>query len=104
MKTEVIVIENERVVGLVTDQGTIRTESVVLCCGLWTRTLAARAGVNVPLAPVHHQYLMTETIAGVTGSLEQGVRKAESALAGGAARAKLEQFIAFTGRVAPPAS
>ncbi|RJF88083.1 FAD-dependent oxidoreductase [Oleomonas cavernae] len=63
------VIENERVAGLVTDQGTIRTEKVVLCCGLWTRTLAARAGVNVPLAPVHHQYLMTETIAGVTGSL-----------------------------------
>ncbi len=43
-------------------------------------------------------------VAGVTGSLEQGVRKAESVLAGGAARAKLEQFIAFTRRVAPPAS
>jgi len=69
VSVEDFVIENERVAGLVTDQGTIRTESVVLCCGLWTRTLAARAGVNVPLAPVHHQYLMTETIAGVTGSL-----------------------------------
>jgi 4-methylaminobutanoate oxidase (formaldehyde-forming) len=69
VSVEDFVIENERVAGLVTDQGTIRTESVVLCCGLWTRTLAARAGVNVPLAPIHHQYLMTEAIAGVTGSL-----------------------------------
>lgn len=69
VSVEDFVIENGRVHGLVTDQGTIRTEAVVLCCGLWTRTLAARAGVNVPLAPVHHQYLLTEKIDGVTSSL-----------------------------------
>ncbi|MFA5121225.1 FAD-dependent oxidoreductase [Zavarzinia sp.] len=64
-----ILVENGRAAGIVTDQGTVRAEKIVLCGGLWTRALAARAGVNVPLYPVHHQYLLTEAIPGVTPSL-----------------------------------
>jgi 4-methylaminobutanoate oxidase (formaldehyde-forming) len=40
--------------------GRIECEKVVLCGGQWTRALAATIGVNVPLVPVEHQYVITE--------------------------------------------
>jgi sarcosine dehydrogenase len=45
---------------VITDQGRIDCEKVVLCAGQWTRSLAATIGVNVPLVPVQHQYVITE--------------------------------------------
>jgi 4-methylaminobutanoate oxidase (formaldehyde-forming) len=63
------VIAGGRVRGVVTDRGNIACENVVLCCGLWTRELSARAGVNVPLAAVKHQYIMTEPMPGVATGL-----------------------------------
>ncbi|ULO24963.1 FAD-dependent oxidoreductase [Methylocystis sp. SB2] len=63
------IIENDRVRGVVTNRGAIACEKLVLCAGLWTQPLAARAGVAVPLSAVHHQYLVTEKISGVTSDL-----------------------------------
>ncbi|MBI1980158.1 MAG: GcvT family protein [Methylocystis sp.] len=63
------IIENERVRGVVTNRGVIACEKLVLCAGLWTHQLAARAGVAVPLSAVHHQYIVTEKISGVTSDL-----------------------------------
>ena len=40
--------------------GRIECEKVVVCAGQWTRALAATVGVNVPLVPVEHQYVITE--------------------------------------------
>ena len=53
------------VTGVVTDQGTIECDYVVLCAGMWTRELAARAGVSVPLQAAEHYYLLTEPFEGV---------------------------------------
>ncbi len=64
-----VVVEDGRVKGVITEQGRIACEKLVLCCGLWTQRLAARAGVTVPLAPVHHQYILTEQLEGVTSAL-----------------------------------
>jgi sarcosine dehydrogenase len=60
--TEVLSIEvvDGVVKGLVTNRGRIACEKVVLCGGQWTRALAATIGVNVPLVPVEHQYVITE--------------------------------------------
>ncbi|WP_018407214.1 GcvT family protein [Methylocystis rosea] len=63
------IIENDRVRGVVTNRGAVACEKLVLCAGLWTQRLAARAGVAVPLSAVHHQYLVTEKIHGVTSDL-----------------------------------
>lgn len=63
------IIENERVRGVVTNRGAVACEKLVLCAGLWTQPLAARAGVAIPLSAVHHQYLVTEKIEGVTSDL-----------------------------------
>ena len=55
-----VIVEQGRITGVETPRGTIACERVVCCAGLWTRTLAATIGVNVPLVPIEHQYLVTE--------------------------------------------
>ena len=64
-----ILTSNGRVAGVVTDQGTIACGKLVLCCGQWTRQLARKVGVNVPLVSVQHQYAVTEAIEGVMPGL-----------------------------------
>jgi 4-methylaminobutanoate oxidase (formaldehyde-forming) len=58
-----------RVAGIRTDQGMIRCEKIVNCAGLWAREIGALAGVAVPLAPIQHQYLITESIPGMPRNL-----------------------------------
>ena len=58
-------VKDGRVVAVLTDAGRIACEKVVLCAGLWSRQLAEKAGVSVPLQAVKHQYVVTEKIAGV---------------------------------------
>jgi sarcosine dehydrogenase len=60
--TEVLSIEvdEDTIKAVVTTAGRIECEKVVVCAGQWTRELAATVGVNVPLVPVEHQYLITE--------------------------------------------
>lgn len=62
-------IQDGIVKGVVTDHGRVECEKVVACCGQWTRVFAAAHGVNVPLVPVEHQYLITETIEGIQSNL-----------------------------------
>jgi len=52
--------------GVVTERGRIETPVVIACCGQWTRDFARSVGVNVPLVPMQHQYMVTERIPGVT--------------------------------------
>ena len=52
--------------GVVTDKGTIRCEFVVNCAGIWSREIGRLAGVNVPIQPAYHQYMVTERIEGLT--------------------------------------
>ncbi len=54
---------------VVTNRGRIECEKAVICAGQWTRALAATIGVNVPLVPVEHQYVITAQIDGVTRTL-----------------------------------
>jgi sarcosine dehydrogenase len=62
-------IRHGRIAGVRTNAGVIAAEKVVLCAGLWSREIARLAGVNVPLQPMQHQYLVTEPIDGVPKSL-----------------------------------
>jgi glycine cleavage system aminomethyltransferase T/glycine/D-amino acid oxidase-like deaminating enzyme len=61
--------EGGRVRAVVTDQGRIACDKLVICAGQWSRDLGRMAGVNIPLVPVQHQYLITEAIDGVTPNL-----------------------------------
>ncbi len=55
----------EHVVGVRTAQGEVRCETLVNCAGQWARQFGALAGVNVPLFPAEHFYIVTDRIDGV---------------------------------------
>ncbi|KZL02337.1 MULTISPECIES: FAD-dependent oxidoreductase [unclassified Pseudovibrio] len=55
--------------GVETSRGRIDCAVVVACCGQWTRDFAKHVGVNVPLVPMQHQYMVTEPIPGVPRDL-----------------------------------
>ena len=45
-----------------TSKGVINAEHVVNCGGLWAREVGHMAGINLPVQPMEHHYLLTETI------------------------------------------
>ena len=45
-----------------TSKGTINVEHVVNCGGLWAREVGQLARLNLPVQPMEHHYLLTETI------------------------------------------
>lgn len=59
-------IENGKILAVKTDKGDIACEKVVNCGGQWARQLGDMAGINVPLQPVKHQYVITEPISGLS--------------------------------------
>ena len=50
-------IENGRIVGVITDKGTIKTKKVVIASGIWGPLMGKKAGVPVPLMPLEHPLL-----------------------------------------------
>ena len=58
--------EHGDVIGVSTPRGDIATPLVVDAAGAWARGVGALAGVDVPIAPVRHQLLITQPIAGMS--------------------------------------
>lgn len=66
------VVEHNRVLELhqrtgggwdvVTEKGTIVAEHVVNAGGLWAKQVGRMAGIDLPVSPLEHHYLVTETI------------------------------------------
>ncbi len=66
------VIENNKVEALtqradgswdvITEQGTVIAEHVVNAGGLWAKQVGRMVGLDLPLSPLEHHYLLTETI------------------------------------------
>jgi len=60
-----VIVEDGRVAGVRTAQGDVRCETLINCAGQWARQFGALAGVNVPLYPAEHFYIVTDRIEGV---------------------------------------
>ena len=70
------IVEGVRVTGFDTDDGRITAvhttdgvvacDKVVNCGGQWARQIGAMAGIEVPLQPVKHQYVITQRIEGLS--------------------------------------
>nr|WP_325251147.1 FAD-dependent oxidoreductase [Amylibacter sp.] len=58
---------------VVTNKGTIHAEHIVNAGGLWAREVGAMAGVYMPLHPMEHQYLITETIPMIAEMIDSGI-------------------------------
>ncbi|WP_261843103.1 GcvT family protein [Aliamphritea ceti] len=61
-KTKVtdIIVEDGKAVGVKTDAGEIRADQVILCGGMWSRDIAAKIGVDLPLYACEHYYVVTD--------------------------------------------
>src|SRR3954468_23137012 len=62
-----IPVERGRVTGVVTDKGAIEAEVVVNAGGMFAKELGALAGVDVPIVPMAHEYLITKPSGLPTG-------------------------------------
>jgi sarcosine oxidase, subunit beta len=59
------VVEDRRVVSILTERAEFRPDVTVLAAGPWTALLAARLGVSVPIVPVRSQLMQTEPVGPV---------------------------------------
>ncbi|MBL4749943.1 MAG: GcvT family protein [Amylibacter sp.] len=48
-----------------TPEGVINAEMIVNCGGLWAREVGHMQGINLPVQPMEHHYLITEEIPGI---------------------------------------
>jgi 4-methylaminobutanoate oxidase (formaldehyde-forming) len=55
-----VALERGCVTGVETDRGSIETEVVVNAGGMYASEIGALAGVNVPIVPMAHEYLITK--------------------------------------------
>lgn len=51
---------NRAITHVITDKGEIEAGRVILATGAWTRPLAAKAGVDVPIDPIARQIIVTD--------------------------------------------
>ena len=64
-RVQSIGLKDSRVHSVVTDQGTIETEVVVNAAGQWAGEIGRMVGLNLPIIPMAHLYLITKPIEGV---------------------------------------
>ena len=55
--------EGGKVTGVETDNGVIPADIVVSCAGFWGRELGKMVGLEVPLLPLAHQYVIRHSAA-----------------------------------------
>ncbi len=61
--------EGGRATGVETQQGTVLADRVIIAGGLWSRDLAATAGVHLPLYAAEHVHVRSNPIEGATPAL-----------------------------------
>ncbi|NGM47789.1 FAD-dependent oxidoreductase [Rhodobacter sp. SGA-6-6] len=62
-------VVNGEVRGVLTTEGPVQAESVVLAAGMWGREFGAAHGVSLPLQAAEHFYAVTEPIPGLQPSM-----------------------------------
>ena len=55
-----LIMERTTVVGVVTANGNIYADKVIIAAGAWAPIFAAQAGIGLPMAPVRSQYWISE--------------------------------------------
>ncbi len=65
-----LIQKNDGTWDVVTEQGTINTEHIVNCGGLWAREVGRMCGIELPILAMEHMYLLTEEIPEIKPWLE----------------------------------
>ena len=66
-----IEVENGAVEAVHTDRGRIKTDAVLVAANIWSPLIGEMVGVDVPLVPCEHQYVLTEPVAGLAGGSDR---------------------------------
>ncbi|RUW45948.1 FAD-dependent oxidoreductase [Mesorhizobium sp. M1A.F.Ca.ET.072.01.1.1] len=56
---------------IVTEKGTVTAEHIVNAAGLWAKQIGIMAGVDLPVVPMEHHYLITEAIPELSAMSEE---------------------------------
>lgn len=68
---KILTVENEyghkKVSGVETPYGIIKTNCVLNASGVWSRNLVKSIGLDIPLIPMKHAYIVTEHIKEIQG-------------------------------------
>ncbi|XP_055319035.1 sarcosine dehydrogenase, mitochondrial-like [Sitodiplosis mosellana] len=69
--TEILTEQNDRgvnkIIGVRTEHGDIKTSCIVNATGVWGRDLFEPFGITIPLIPMKHSYVVSEPIEGIKG-------------------------------------
>ena len=65
VRVDDVIMKDGRARGVRSDRGDVAADWVILCCGMWTRQLGLKMGLDIPLHPVEHHYIVSEPIEGV---------------------------------------
>jgi 4-methylaminobutanoate oxidase (formaldehyde-forming) len=57
--------DGQRATGVRTTAGDIAAETVLLCGGMWMRQFGLQHGIDLPLYPVEHHYVVTNPVPGL---------------------------------------
>src|SRR5205814_4523712 len=68
-RVEEILIEDGRVIGVKTDQGSAKCRYVINAAGAHAYHVARLAGLDLPIVPVRHEYFITVPMAGLSPDL-----------------------------------
>jgi glycine cleavage system aminomethyltransferase T/glycine/D-amino acid oxidase-like deaminating enzyme len=60
-------VADGRVQAVMTPNGTIKTERVLICAGIWGPKVGRMAGIEIPLMPVEHQMTWTSPLPELAG-------------------------------------
>jgi 4-methylaminobutanoate oxidase (formaldehyde-forming) len=64
-----ILTKNGKISGVKVNDQVIECEYIVLASGMWSRQIGEKAGVNIPLYPAEHFYIITEPIENLSKTL-----------------------------------
>jgi len=62
-------LNGDEVAEVVTDQGSIRTSTVICAAGAWSQRCGAMVGLDLPVTPLRRQILFTEAIDGLPAEI-----------------------------------
>jgi glycine cleavage system aminomethyltransferase T/glycine/D-amino acid oxidase-like deaminating enzyme len=66
-KIENVKTDGDGVRAVITENGRVECEEVVVATNIWARQLSEKLDVHLPIAPVEHQYTITEPLAELDG-------------------------------------
>lgn len=66
-----IEVEDGRIETVVTDQGRIDTDTVLVAANIWSPLIGQMAGVDIPLVPCEHQFVITEPLPELADDLDR---------------------------------